>query len=178
MGTDPDTMARAAGLLAGMNYDVIDVNLACPVKKIRRRHRGGHLLAAPDQAITILKAVREAVPESIPVTVKMRRAFDETDEMAEHFDRIFRAAYDIGYAWTTVHCRTVQQKYKGPGRWPFLKDLVQRHPDKLIFGSGDIWTVEDIFPDARAYGRTGCVRRTWVHRQPVDLQTGSLPDGG
>ena len=145
MGTEPEMMARAAGMLVDMKYDVIDINLACPVKKIRKRHRGGHLLAAPDHAIEILEAVRDVVPSTIPLTVKLRRAFDETEEMANNFERIFNAVYEIGYAWATVHCRTVQQKYKGPGRWPFLKSLVERHPDKVIFGSGDIWTVEDIF---------------------------------
>ncbi|MEE2908183.1 MAG: tRNA-dihydrouridine synthase, partial [Planctomycetota bacterium] len=181
MGTDPETMARASSLLVGMNYDVIDINLACPVKKIRRRHRGGHLLAAPEQAIQILEAVREIVPASIPVTVKMRRAFDETDEMADNFERIFSAAYDIGCAWTTVHCRTVQQKYKGPGRWPFLKELVERHPEKLIFGSGDIWTVEDIFLMLAHTGvqgvsvARGCIGNPWIFRQARCLMAGEQP---
>ncbi|MEO1511950.1 MAG: tRNA-dihydrouridine synthase, partial [Planctomycetota bacterium] len=58
------------------SFSAIDVNLACPVKKIARKARGGHWLAAPDGAIAILEAVREAVPAGIPVTVKMRRAFD------------------------------------------------------------------------------------------------------
>src|SRR5262249_50389857 len=145
MGTLPNEMAAAALLLAQMNYDVIDVNLACPVKKIRKANRGGHFLAAPDGAIAILKAVRAAVPAGIPCTVKLRRGFDDTPAMAANFERIFNAAYELGYAWATVHCRTVQQKYNGPGRWEFLADLTHRHPDKLVFGSGDVWTVDDIF---------------------------------
>ncbi|GEM_PF-64703 len=181
MGTEPETMAKAASLLVEMKYDVIDVNLACPVKKIRKRHRGGHLLTVPKEAIAILEAVREVVPESIPVTVKMRRAFDETDEMADNFERIFTAAYDIGYSWVTVHCRTVQQKYKGPGRWPFLKDLVSRHPEKLIFGSGDIWTVEDIFLMLAHTGvhgvsvARGCIGNPWIFRQARCLMAGEPP---
>ena len=181
MGTTPETMAEAAGLLVKMNYDVIDLNLACPVKKIRKRHRGGHLLTAPDQAIAILEAVREVVPETIPVTVKLRRAFDDSDEMAESFETIFNAAYDIGCSWTTVHCRTVKQKYKGPGKWPFLKDLVRRHPDKLIFGSGDIWTVEDIFlmlADTGVHGVSvarGCIGNPWIFRQARSMMAGRDP---
>src|SRR5690606_27116369 len=131
MGTTPDEMARAAALLATMNYDVVDVNLACPVKKMRKANRGGHCLTDPDQSIAILKAVREATPAAIPCTVKLRRAFDDTPEMAANFERIFNAAYELGYAWATVHCRTVKQKYVGPGKWEFLTDLVQRHPDKI-----------------------------------------------
>lgn len=181
MGTEPEMMARAAGMLVDMKYDVIDINLACPVKKIRKRHRGGHLLAAPDHAIEILEAVRDVVPTTIPLTVKLRRAFDETEEMANNFERIFNAVYEIGYAWATVHCRTVQQKYKGPGRWPFLKSLVERHPDKLIFGSGDIWTVEDIFLMLAHTGvhavsvARGCIGNPWIFRQARCLLAGESP---
>ncbi|MBG80817.1 MAG: tRNA-dihydrouridine synthase [Phycisphaerales bacterium] len=181
MGTSPETMAAGAELLVGMNYDVIDVNLACPVKKIRKRHRGGHLLTVPDQAIAILEAVREVVPASMPMTVKLRRAFDDTDEMADNFERIFIAAYEMGCDWTTVHCRTVQQKYKGPGRWPFLRELVKRHPEKLIFGSGDIWTVEDIFlmlADTGVQGVSvarGCIGNPWIFRQARSLMAGEPP---
>ncbi len=178
MGTDPDEMARAASLLAEMNYEVIDVNFACPVKKVKRRNRGGHFLTAPDEAIEILRAVRDAVPDRIPVTVKLRRAWDDTEEMAANFERIFNACYEIGCAWTTVHCRTVVQKYNGPGRWPFLADLVRRYPDRLIFGSGDIWQVEDIFAMLETTGvqavsvARGCIGNPWIFRQARQLMAG------
>ncbi|MHC5004995.1 MAG: tRNA-dihydrouridine synthase, partial [Planctomycetota bacterium] len=126
IGTEPDEMARGAALLVRMGYDVIDVNLACPVKKVRRRNRGGHFLGAPDDAIAVLEAVRAAVPAQVPTTVKLRRAYDDTDEMARCFEQVFDAAYERGYAWATVHCRTVEQRYIGPGRWEFLTDLVRR----------------------------------------------------
>ncbi|MEO1718127.1 MAG: tRNA-dihydrouridine synthase, partial [Planctomycetota bacterium] len=83
----------AKGEHASNTFAAIDVNLACPVKKIAKKARGGHWLAAPEGAIRILEAVREAVPAHIPVTVKMRRSFDDTPEMVESFWRIFDAAY-------------------------------------------------------------------------------------
>lgn len=181
MGTTPDEMARAAALLATMNYDVVDVNLACPVKKMRKANRGGHCLTDPDQSIAILKAVREATPAAIPCTVKLRRAFDDTPEMAANFERIFNAAYELGYAWATVHCRTVKQKYVGPGKWEFLTDLVQRHPDKIIFGSGDIWTVNDIFAMLDVTGvhavavARGCIGNPWIFRQARQMMAGHTP---
>ena len=55
-------MAAAAALLVRMGYDVVDVNMACPVKKIRSSHRGGHFLREPELAVEVLKAVRAAVP--------------------------------------------------------------------------------------------------------------------
>jgi tRNA-dihydrouridine synthase B len=178
MGTKPDTMARAAALLAGMNYEVIDVNFACPVKKIRKSNRGGHFLTAPSEAIDVLAAVREAVPAHIPTAVKLRRAWDDSPEMARNFEAIFSACYELGYAWTTVHCRTVQQKYLGPSKWDFLRELTARHRDKIIFGSGDIWTVEDIFLMLEYTGvqavsvARGCIGNPWIFRQARQMMAG------
>lgn len=184
MGTFPDQMARGSLLLVGMGHDVIDVNLACPVKKIRRRSRGGHFLMDPVGAIEVLRAVRQAVPPHVPCTVKLRRAWDDTPEMARHFERIFEAAYELGYAWTTVHCRTVEQKYHGPGRWSFLRDLTRRYPDRLIFGSGDVWRVEDIFAMLDLTGvhavsvARGCIGNPWIFRQARELMSGMRMAGG
>jgi hypothetical protein len=69
-------------------FATIDVNLACPVKKIDKKARGGHWLAEPEGALAILEAVREAVPAAIPCTVKLRRSYDDTPEMAAAADRI------------------------------------------------------------------------------------------
>ncbi len=162
-------------------FDVVDVNLACPVKKIDRKARGGHWLREPGGAIRLLEAVRESVPSSIPCTVKLRCAYDDTPEMAENAGRILDAAFRMGYAWATVHARTVEQKYVGPSRWPILRDLVQRHPDGLIFGSGDVWGVDDIFRMIEFTGvaavsvARGCIGNPWIFRQARDLLAGRDP---
>jgi tRNA-dihydrouridine synthase len=115
--------------------------------------------------------------------VKLRRSFDDTPEMARSFERIFDAAYEIGYAWATVHCRTVAQKYHGPGRWEFLRDLVRRRPDRLVFGSGDVWTVLDIFRMIDMCGvhavsvARGCIGNPWIFRQARDMMAGRVPMG-
>lgn len=181
IGATPQDMAAGALILVGMNYDVIDVNLACPVKKMRKRSRGGHLLAVPEEAIAILKAVREVVPSHIPTTVKLRRSYDDSPEMVKNFEEIFCAAYEIGYSWTTVHCRTVEQKYLGPGKWEFLNDLVKRHKDKLIFGSGDIYQAHDIFAMINYTGvhavsvARGCIGNPWIFNQARQLMAGDKP---
>src|ERR687889_1696114 len=59
MGSEPETMARAARLLAGAGYDVIDLNFACPVKKIKNKSRGGHMLRDVPRATDVLRAVRD-----------------------------------------------------------------------------------------------------------------------
>ncbi|RMH30119.1 MAG: tRNA-dihydrouridine synthase family protein [Planctomycetota bacterium] len=187
MGSDPDEMASAAARMIERNppadrgFAAIDVNLACPVKKIKAKARGGHWLREPAGAVAILRAVRDAVPPAVPVTVKMRRGSDDSARAERDFMTIFDAAYEIGCAWVTVHGRTVEQKYVGPSRWSFLRDLVRRRPDRLIFGSGDVWSAADIF---RMIGYTGvaavsvargCIGDPWVFRQARDLMAGRAP---
>ncbi len=164
-----------------LSFETIDINLACPVKKIKAKARGGHWLAEPAGAIEILRAVREAVPAHIPCTVKLRRSFDDTPQMAANLERILDAAFDMGYAWATIHARTVQQKYIGPSRWDLLHDIVRRRPDRLILGSGDIWDVNDIF---RMIGYTGvaavavargCIGNPWIFRQARQMMAGETP---
>jgi len=161
-----------------LSFATIDVNLACPVKKIDKKARGGHWLTDPDGAIAILKAVRDAVPADIPCTVKLRRAYDDSPEMAGNFERIIDAAYDAGYAWSTVHARTVQQKYCGPSRWDLLRDIVARRPGQIIFGSGDVWDAADIFRMiaytgvAGASVARGCIGNPWIFRQAREMLAG------
>lgn len=170
-----------AAATKGLAYATIDVNLACPVKKIDSKSRGGHWLRHPQGAIDILKAVRDAVPKDVACTVKLRRAYDDTPEMARNLEVIFNACYEMGYAWATVHARTVEQKYIGPSRWTFLKDLCARHRDKPIFGSGDVWEVHDIFRMIAYTGVSGvsvargCIGNPWIFRQARQMLAGEAP---
>lgn len=167
--------------LPSRTFATIDVNLACPVKKIDRKARGGHWLAEPAGAVAILEAVRDAVPREIPCTVKLRRGYDDTPDMADNFERILDAAFGIGYAWATVHGRTVEQKYVGPSRWDVLRDIVRRHPDRVIFGSGDVWEAEDIFRMLEYTGvaavavARGCIGNPWIFRQARGMLAGRTP---
>lgn len=167
------------------SFASIDVNLACPVKKISRKARGGHWLAEPAGAIAMLEAVREAVPADIACTLKVRRSFDDTPDMIEAFWKIVDAAYSMGYAWATIHGRTVEQKYVGPSRWDLLRQIVQQlraqHPDCIVFGSGDVWGVGDIFRMVEFTGvngasvARGCIGNPWIFRQARDLLAGREP---
>ncbi len=181
MGSDPDDIAQAALILVRLGYDVIDINLACPVKKIRKKSRGGHLLQTPDKAIDILTAVRQTVPEPVPCTVKLRRGTDDSTQAQTNFFKIFEATMSLGYAAATVHGRTVQQKYIGPARWSFLSELVTRYgPFSAfgLFGSGDIWTAADIFRLIEQTGvhgvsvARGCIGNPWIFAQAQALWRG------
>jgi len=181
MGSHPDEIARGARVLVGLGYDVIDVNLACPVKKIRRKCRGGHLLSAPDEAIAILAAVKQAVGDDCPCTVKLRRGTDDSAEAEHRFYRIFESVIELGYAAAVVHGRTVAQKYIGPSRWAFLRSLVDQYgrtPRFTIGGSGDIWQAADVFEMIRRTGvglvsiARGCIGNPWIFTQAAAMQSG------
>ncbi|MEM9790550.1 MAG: tRNA-dihydrouridine synthase family protein [Planctomycetota bacterium] len=191
MGSHPVDIAAGAKVLLGLGYDVIDVNLACPVKKVKRKARGGHLLSEPDQAIAILDAVREAVGDDAPCTVKLRRAYDDSPEMAAAFDRVFEAAIELGYCGATVHSRTVEQKYIGPGHRPFLRTLTDRYGNETvradrwagckftIGGSGDVWGARDVQRMLEQTGvdvvsiARGCIGNPWVFEQCAALLVGN-----
>src|SRR5687768_12135008 len=93
IGSDPATMARAASLLQQAGYDVIDLNFACPVKKIKNKARGGHMLMDVPRALAILKSVRDALPPDVPTTISLRRGFDDSDESEDRFYEIVDAAW-------------------------------------------------------------------------------------
>ena len=182
MGSHPADIAAGAKLLVGLGYDVIDVNLACPVKKVRKNARGGHLLAEPDEAIAILDAVRQAVGDERPCTVKLRRGTDDSAAATENFHRILAAAVELGYAGAVIHGRTVEQKYIGPSRWEFLRGVVQQYGGSrfLLGGSGDIWSASDILRMLRETGvqlvsvARGCIGNPWIFRQARALLAGDL----
>ncbi len=181
IGAQPDEMAEAAKVLVDMGYDLIDVNFACPVKKIGRKFRGGHFLSHASDALEVLRSVREVVPMDIPTTVKLRRGANDDEESAEQFYTIFDAAYDYGYAWTTVHGRTVKQKYNGPSNWEFLRKLVERYPERIILGSGDIYCAADIFrmlSYTKVQGVSvarGCIGNPWIFREARMFMGGEVP---
>jgi tRNA-dihydrouridine synthase B len=162
MGSDGDEMAAAAKVLVEAGFDVIDLNFACPVKKVMGRSRGGYLLSDPASAMGIMRKVRDAVPGLL--SVKLRRALNESQQAADWFDEVFAEACRLEFAAIAVHGRTVEQKYTGFAKWPFLGDLKQRTPAHVtLFGSGDVFTAEDAL---RMYQTTG-VDGVWIARGAI-----------
>jgi tRNA-dihydrouridine synthase B len=163
IGSEPETMARAARLLHEAGYDVIDLNFACPVKKIKNKARGGHMLLDTARAIAIVKAVRDALPPSATTTVSLRRGFDDRAESLDRFHEIVETIWANDYAAVRVHARTVEQKYLGQSRWDFLRDVKRRWPERTILGSGDVFTAEDV---VRMLSETG-VDIVWIARGAI-----------
>lgn len=183
MGSDPADFAEAALRLVAAGFDVIDINFGCPVKKVLGRCRGGYLLGQPDVALEIVSRVRDAVPPRLPVTVKMRRGIDDTAESRDRFFTIFDGAFARGVAAITVHGRTVQQKYIGPSRWEFLREVKRHAGDKTVLGSGDLFTAGQCLEMIRETGvdgvtaARGAIGNPWIFAQARALAAGRpLPD--
>jgi len=182
MGAEPEQFGPAAKILVDAGFDVIDINFGCPVKKVLGRCRGGFHLSQPDVALQIVSEVRRAVPEPIPVTVKMRRGIDDSEESRDKFFTILDGAFKLGVAAITVHGRTVMQRYVGPSKWEFLREVKERAGSRVILGSGDLFSAQHCLDMIRETGVDGCtiargaIGNPWIFGQGEALARGeSLP---
>ncbi len=162
MGSEPADMAAAAAILADAGYDVIDLNFACPVKKVKNKARGGWMLKDLPRGTAILRACRDRLGDH-PITVSLRRSFDDTPEAQDVFWQTLEAATSVGVAAVRVHGRTVEQKYAGRAKWPAIAEVKRRHPDLFLFGSGDVFEPSDVVSMLQ---ETGC-DAVWVARGAI-----------
>ncbi len=144
LGSQPEQLAEAASDLVEGGYDLVDINFGCPVRKVLGRCRGGFLLSEPENALAIVKDVLAAVGGRRPVTLKMRRGFDDSMESERAFFSILDGAFALGVASITVHGRTVKQRYIGRSNWEFLARVKRHAGSHTILGSGDLFTAEAV----------------------------------
>ena len=178
MGAEPEQFGPAALRLVAKGFDVVDINFGCPVRKVLGRCRGGFHLSQPEVALEIVARVRDAVPPHIPVTLKMRRGIDDDAESREKFFEIFDGAYERGAAAITVHGRTVVQRYDGPSRWEFLREVKRRAGARVVLGSGDLFTAQACLDMMRITGvdgvtvARGAIGNPWIFSQARALAAG------
>ncbi len=134
-------------------------------------------------ALEIVRRVRDAVPESVPVTVKMRRGIDDSAESRDRFYTIFDGAWAAGVAAITVHGRTVLQRYDGPSNWQFLAEVKRHAGSRTVLGSGDLFTAQDCLDMIRETGvdgvtvARGAIGNPWIFRECRALAAGEpLPE--
>ena len=164
-GSDPRVMAEAARIVEGLGFDLVDLNLGCPAKKVVKCNGGSGLLRDLPRIRGIFEAVRAAV--KIPFTVKFRAGWNDEEIVCVELAKM---AEDCGLCAVALHARTREQGYSGNARWEWIaavKDAVKIP----VIGNGDIRTPEDACAmvaatgcDAVMIGRTAPAN-PWIFRQ-------------
>lgn len=146
-GSDPEIVSEMAHQIEDGPYDMIDINMGCPVPKVVNNHEGSALMKNPKLVEEILTALVKKV--SKPVTVKIRKGFDDTSVNAVEIAKI---AESCGVAAVAVHGRTREQFYSGQADWDIIRQVKEAVTIPVI-GNGDIFVPQDA---ARMLEATGC----------------------
>jgi nifR3 family TIM-barrel protein len=164
-GSNPETLADSARIVQDAGFDIVDLNLGCPAKRVVACNGGSGLLKDLPQIERIFRAIRSAV--TIPFTVKFRMGWNDNHIVCVELAKL---AEDCGLNACALHARTREDGYTGQARWEYIaavKDAV-RIP---VIGNGDIRTPEDAAAmveathcDAVMIGRTA-PSNPWIFRQ-------------
>ena len=136
-GSNPETLAEAARIVEETGFDLVDLNLGCPAKRVVGSNGGSGLLRDLPRIEEIFRAVRKAV--TIPFTVKFRMGWNEKQIVCLELGRMAEAE---GLDAVALHARTREQGYSGQAQWEWIRALKQAVKIPVI-GNGDIRTPED-----------------------------------
>jgi tRNA-dihydrouridine synthase B len=146
-GSNPVVLSEAARMVEGLGFDLVDLNLGCPAKKVVKCNGGSGLLRDLPLIKTIFESVRAAV--EIPFTVKFRAGWNDDEIVCVELARM---AESCGLGAVALHARTREQGYSGTARWEWIASVKQAVKIPVI-GNGDIRTPEDA---CAMIAQTGC----------------------
>lgn len=138
LGSNPELMAQNARRGALLGAPVIDVNFGCPSKTVNLNRGGSVLLQDPEDIYQILTAMREDIPEHVPLTAKMRLGYEDKSLAIENAQAIEAA----GASELCIHARTKVEGYKPPAHWEWIAKVKEQVTIPIV-ANGEIWNLED-----------------------------------
>ncbi len=176
LGTDVEFILRALDIVRKYEYDIIDFNAACPVKKVTSKGEGAGMMKEPHKLGQLLKAIVEH--SDVPITVKIRAGWNEKSMNARE---VGLYAQDAGIHGLFIHGRTRSQGYSGRVDYNIIRE-VKEALDIPVIGSGDVFSASHV---KKMFDETGCdgvaiargaLGNPWIFRETEEfLRTGILP---
>ena len=176
-GSDPDVISEVAKSIEELPFAILDINMGCPVPKIVRNGEGSALMNQPKLVYEIVSKTVKAIQK--PVTVKIRKGFDDTSINAVEIAKIIE---DAGAAAVAVHGRTREQYYSGKADWDIIRQVKEAVSIPVI-GNGDVVSGESAIVMLEATGCDGVMigrgaqGNPWIFSELLEYEkTGKLPE--
>jgi tRNA-dihydrouridine synthase C len=162
LGGQAAPVAENAAFAVELGAPGIDLNFGCPAKTVNRHDGGAALLKDPSRVYEVTRAVREAVPAAVPVTVKVRLGFDHKDFHRE----IAAAAEAAGASHIVVHARTKTEMYTPPAHWEYIASMREGRTLRFL-ANGEIRSAEDYWACVAKSGVTDVALGRGLVRRPT-----------